>query len=317
MEMEAIIRGLPDQFFFEPKVLRGEQLLSVERAIIAGMGGSHLPADMLKTILPGFSLRVHHDYGLPLIEKTEGTLLVAVSYSGDTEETLDFAKEAFAAHLPLAIISSGGALTAFAEKNNLPFVSVPVGFPQRMAAGYLSVSMLALLGKEKERLALAKAARALSTDEAEREGKELAKFFVDDIALLYSSAANSPFTYYLKALLNETAKLSAFTNVFPELNHNEMTGILSGDRLPEFRFLLVRDASDHPRVLKRMDIYANLLGTLKGHLREVLMPPDPFERFVRFAVMANWTAYEAATLRKVDPFDISLIERFKEQMLGD
>ncbi len=312
--MEKIVRDLPEQFCFEPVIMRVERVPALRRTVVGGMGGSHLPAGILRTALPDFSLEVHHDYGLPLASKDEGTLSLAVSYSGNTEETLDFARQALAAGVPLAAISSGGALATLAEEHHLPFVLIPSGCRPRMATGYLFAAILALLGKEKERVLLARAARALPVGDVEKEGKALAAFFADGIAVLYSSAPYSGFTYYLKALLNETAKLSAFTNAFPELNHNEMVGLLAGDRLAEFRLLLLRDAGDHQRVAKRMDIYADLVAGFKGNIRQTLLAGDPFDRIVRFVVMANWIAYEASQLRHVDPFDVSLIENFKGRM---
>jgi hypothetical protein len=65
-----------------------------------------------------------------------------------------------------------------------------------------------------------------------------------------------------------------------------------------------------------MDIYADMITGMKGNIRQMHMPADPFERIVRFVLVANWIAYEAAKIRNIDPFDVSLIERFKERMAG-
>lgn len=317
-DMEKIVRGLPLQFGFEPVIAHAERLPAAQSAIVGGMGGSHLPAGILKAALPSFPLRIHHDYGLPLDRGGKGTLYVAISYSGNTEETLDFAQQALAEGLPLAVISSGGELIKFAEKHQLPYVVVPKGppgFQPRMAIGYLFVALLSILGKEKERIAVANAARALPAG-VEEEGRAVGTFLADGIPLLYSSGADAGLAYYLKALLNETPKLAAFINEFPEINHNEMLGILKSRELSQFRFLFLRDPTDDSRVAKRMQVFSELVTEAKGAFRDLSLVADPFEKVVRFIVLANWAAAEASARRGVDPFDIGLVESFKKRMAG-
>jgi glucose/mannose-6-phosphate isomerase len=322
MDIETIVRKLPEQFSFQPAILRAEKLFPVRGAVVGGMGGSHLPAGILKAALPDFPLTVHHDYGIPLIPKEDGTLYVAVSFSGNTEETLDFAKTCLAKGLPLAAISSGGELAKLAEENQLPFILVPKGpegFQPRMAVGYLLVALLSILGKEKERSAVAKAAAALAGQaipaSVEKEGKDIGVFVADGIPLIYSSRPNAGLAYYLKALLNETPKLAAFINQFPEINHNEMLGVLKSREFGEFRFLFLRDAADRPRVAKRMQVFSELVAEAGGAFRDTALAADPFDKIVRFIMLANWAAVEASARRKVDPFDIGLVEDFKKRMV--
>lgn len=317
MDIETIVRKLPEQFSFQPVILRADKLFPVRRAIVGGMGGSHLPAGIVKAALPDFPLIVHHDYGIPLLDKDEGTLYVAVSFSGNTEETLDFAKTCLAKDLPLAAISSGGELAKLAEENKLPFVQVPTGpegFQPRMAVGYLTIALLSLLGKEKERAAVAKAATAIPAS-IEKEGRNIGAFVADGIPLIYSSAPNAGLAYYLKALLNETPKLAAFINEFPEINHNEMLGVLKSREFSQFRFLFLRDAADRPRVAKRMQVFSELVAEAGGAFHDVALAAEPFEKVVQFVMLANWAAAEASARRKVDPFDIDLVESFKKRMV--
>jgi glucose/mannose-6-phosphate isomerase len=318
MDIDTIIRGVPEQFAFTPVVENREKLFAPTRVVVGGMGGSHLPAGILHTALPELPLFIHHDYGLPTEGDVprEGTLFVAVSFSGNTEETVDFAEAALAAGLPLALVTSGGALLELAKKKNVPHVAVPKGpegFQPRMAIGYLSVALLAVLGREKERAALAAAARAVPA-EAEADGRALGAFVADGVPLLYSSARNAGLAYYLKALLNETPKLPAFINQFPEINHNEMLGVLKSERIQEFRFVFLRDESDHERVLKRMQVFSELTKEAGGVFHDTALAADSYQNIATFVMRANWAAAEASRIRGVDPFDIGLVEDFKKRM---
>ena len=319
MDIDTIIRGIPEQFAYTPNVEYADALPKTPvRVVVGGMGGSHLPAGIVRAALPDLPIIIHHNYGLPNAGAVSrgGTLFVAVSFSGNTEETLDFAHAALDAGLPLAIATSGGALLELAKERGVPHVAVPKGpegFQPRMAVGYLSVALLALLGKEKERAALAAAASAAPSS-VEAEGRALGAFLADGIPLIYSSAANRGFAYYLKALLNETPKLAAFINEFPEINHNEMLGVLKSRELPELRFVFLRDGTDYPRTAKRMQVFAELVAEAGAQSRDVALPENPYEKIAHFVMLANWAAAEASAKRGVDPFDIDLVEDFKKRM---
>ncbi|MEK7526873.1 MAG: hypothetical protein AAB537_00435, partial [Patescibacteria group bacterium] len=118
---EKLIADFPKQFNFEPRVENAERLPKAGSFVVGGMGGSHLAADLIKATEPSLDLIIHKNYGSPILPTDTNLaekLFVAVSYSGDTEETLDFAEQALAKKLTLAVISKGGKLIAFAQKNN-------------------------------------------------------------------------------------------------------------------------------------------------------------------------------------------------------
>ena len=91
MEMEQSIRDFPKQFEYNPVIENEANLKRQDKFVVVGMGGSHLAADLLKAANPLLDIIIQKDYGLPDIsdEELKNRLIIASSYSGNTEETID------------------------------------------------------------------------------------------------------------------------------------------------------------------------------------------------------------------------------------
>ena len=146
--MEEAIKNFNTQFSWKPVVMHPEKLPALKKYILNGMGGSHLAADLLKAIDPTIDLSVFSDYGIPEVpsERLKDSLLIASSFSGNTEEALDFAEEALKKGLPLAVIAKGGALLAFAQEHGIPHVVLPqTNIQPRSGLGFQMLALVALL----------------------------------------------------------------------------------------------------------------------------------------------------------------------------
>jgi len=308
---EKLITDFPRQFAFEPQVINPENLPEAKSFVVGGMGGSHLAADLIKSAEPNLDLIIHKNYGLPalsisseLMEK----LFIAVSYSGDTEETLDFAEQALTKKLAVAVISKGGKLIAFARKNNLPHIILPeIGLPPRMATGFIMNALLKLMGQESEITALRAAHFAVEPS------KKIAESINTRIPIFYTSEQNRAIANFWKIIVNETAKQSAFANVFPELNHNEMSGFGNDNYIKDFIFVFIKDEDDNPRIIKRMAITKQMLTGLGGNVLEInLTGSTRREKIINSVMLAHWTAYYIALTKKLDPLATPMIEEFKK-----
>ncbi len=283
--------------------------------IVGGMGGSALPGNAVRFLDATAPISVHRDYELPEGDTAEA-LHIAISYSGNTAETLSFARAARAKGYALAVIAAGGELLAFAEKERLPLVRVPDGLQPRDALLYLLPALLALMGREDLRAAVSEV--TFSPEEVTRESDALAKKLTGELPIFYAARKNGFLAYVSKIHVNETAKMPAFANVFPELNHNEMQ---SFDTLaPEAvathaRFVVLHDGADDARIQKRMTVFTELMQEKGRSVTSVLLSGGSrAEQLVRHWYIMHLTARNLAHARRVDPDTVPLVEDFKKRL---
>lgn len=291
--MRRIILEFPKQFeigikaakniFLEP----GKLMRWPENIIVCGMGGSALPGDILVTLRP-LDVFSYKSYCLPPQARNE-SLIICISYSGDTEETLSSFNEAFSRKLPVISITTGGKLAELSKKYGIPLAKIPgPKIPPRLALGEMFAALVQvlvnhnILGPEisEEVLKVGTFLKAeLPSMEAnvkkktkfsspsggfENQGKKLAKKIFQKIPIIYASRRFREIGWIWKNSLNETAKVLASCNYFPELNHNETVGFwqinemqISNEKL---YVVILRDPEDsHPRILKQMEIAKDLI----------------------------------------------------------
>jgi glucose/mannose-6-phosphate isomerase len=319
--MTDAIRAFPGQFTFLPVVENRKKLKKCRRAVLLGMGGSHLAADLALAAKPDLPLAVWSDYGLPPGDLRQ-TLIIANSYSGNTEETIDGLRIAMKKGLPAACIAVGGKLLDIAKKKKLPYIEIPnTGIQPRSALGFSLRALLAILGDAKGLAETKRLAAALKPDALLPQGKTLAAMLQDRVPVVYASRANTAIAYNWKIKFNETGKIPAFYNCLPELNHNEMTGF---DATPRSRhlsetyfFIMLRDRSDHPRVQKRMAVLEKLYRD-RGLDLVVLdfVGKTRFEKIFTSLLLADWAAAAIADRYGLESEQVPMVEEFKKLIVG-
>ncbi|HXF44377.1 MAG TPA: SIS domain-containing protein [Candidatus Paceibacterota bacterium] len=302
------IRDFPKQFEWRLETVNAEKLGHFSRFVVAGMGGSNLAADLLRIARPDIDIAVHRDYGLPAWANKD-TLVVLSSFSGDTEETLDAYRTAAEWKLPRFAIGAGGRLIAAAEKDGVPYIKFPeIRIQPRVAIGWSFLALLKAVGDEELLAEAANLTGKIDIAGLDRNGKELAGRFDGLMPVIYSSQHNRGLSYVWKINFNESAKIEAFANVLPEVNHNEISGF-SGSG---FFFLFLEDNGDHPRILKRFATTERLLGEKGFKLERIgLAGSSPLEKIFNSVIFSHFTAYYLATARGVEPEAVPLVEEFK------
>ncbi|MFA4817918.1 MAG: bifunctional phosphoglucose/phosphomannose isomerase [Parcubacteria group bacterium] len=296
---------------------------------ISGMGGSSLPANILRIYLNDLYIKnpkknkplgifQNRFYSLPH-EAYNQCLNFFASYSGNTEETIASLKEAIKAKLPSVGFATGGELAELCKKNNIPCAILPVGIQPRYATGYFFGAMFQILvnskiveNKDEELITLSK---KLSRDilKLEAKGKEIAKKLVGKTPVIYSSPKYKALAMIWKIKINENAKTPAFYNFYPELNHNEMVGFT----LPQGKFHVITliDKKDHPQNIKRMKITAKLLKK-KGIETTLIEMPDSniFNTIFSTLILGDWVSYYLALAYKQDPTPVAIVEDLKKKL---
>lgn len=320
--MSDAIKNFPKQFAYQPIIENAQHLKSADRYFYVGMGGSHLPGDLALLWNPNLPLQIHSDYGLPGgIQSAKEPLVIACSYSGNTEETLAGLAQAKKQKLPAAVIAVGGKLIDEAKKHHLPYVQVPnTGIQPRSSLGFMFRALLKLLGDEKGLKETEKLSRTLDALKQKRSGYALAKKLSGRVPVIYASRKNYTIAWNWKIKLNETGKIPAFYNLLPELNHNEMNGFdvqpSTKDLSSLFHFIFLKDPKDHPRIQKRMMILERLYK--QRGLPVTLQPlqgKTTFEQIFSSLLLADWTSVAIAEQYGLESEQVPMVEEFKKLMV--
>jgi len=325
--LRQVIYDFPHQFKKGLELAKDIKVDGNFRSIeISGMGGSSLPANILRIYLSsltrGFpkqkkTLGVFQNrfYSLPH-EAYSDCLNFFASYSGNTEETVSSLKEAIENKLPSVGIAAGGKVLELCQKNNIPCVVLPAGIQPRCATGYFFASMFQILvnsglmqNTTHEILELADQL-GKNIERLKKEGQAIAKKLAGKTPIIYSSTNFKSLAMIWKIKLNENAKTPAFWNFFPELNHNEMVGYT----LPQGKFHVITllDKNDHPQNIKRMHVTAELLKE-KGIETDIIeMANDNvFNTIFNTLVLGDWVSYYLAMEYGQDPTPVDMVEDLK------
>lgn len=303
----------------------------ITRVVVMGMGGSALAALLVKSWLSEelmVPFEVIRTYNPPAYVDTN-TLVLASSYSGNTEETLAGLDAARARGAQVAIIASGGKLDAIAEENSIAHVTLPADLQPRMAVIYNLRALVAILAHFKvvsyDRFAeisdyadwLGKKARQWTSDVTtdKNYAKQLALLAVGKTPVFYAGSLMSPVAYKWKISWNENAKNVAFWNELPEFNHNEFLGWTSHPIEKPFVVFDLVSRFEHPRILKRFEISDRLLSGQRPKSNVIdLQGPSVIAQMLWASILADFVSIYVAILNGVDPTPVPLIEKLKVEL---
>jgi glucose/mannose-6-phosphate isomerase len=326
MSMKDSLMNLPSQFDYRPEVINSERLLDHTSFVVCGMGGSHLAADLYAMKNPALALKVHKNYDIPELseELKQKTLFIASSYSGNTEEVVSFLEKALKEKLNVAVIATGGKLIEIAKESNLPYIEMPsTGIQPRVALGYSLLALAKILGDEKTVLELNTLAKEItqgSIENIQAKAKELSQNLENKVPIIYSSENFAALAYIWKIKFNETAKIPAFYNTFPELNHNEMAGF---DTKPEtqdlsknFSFIFLNHESDSEKIKTRMqvtkDLYAKRNFSINSFSISGNNGTEFWKNIFENLLLADFTALALSDFYNTEPEKVEIIEEFKK-----
>ena len=320
--MRQIIYSLPDQIFeainLVPKFYSKNK--KFERVLICGMGGSGISGEILAALYPQTEIVSNKDYTIPgYIAKK--TLSILISYSGNTEETLNNYKILSRKKMAMAIISSNGAML---EKRADLKIKIPKGLPPRGALGYLFAPLPIILYKlrlikinpEKELIALVKFLKKERND-IERKAKRLSTRFIKKLPIIYANSNRFfPVANRWRCQLNENAKILCHINIIPEMNHNEIVG-LGRPQAFNKRLLLIylNDPKAHPRNKIRVKIINDLIKNKIGNVLEINPKGNNnLQRLFWTIMLGDFISYYLAKNTSIDPMPVKRIDYLKRRL---
>jgi glucose/mannose-6-phosphate isomerase len=320
MPIHETILKTARQFIFQPKIINGRNLKKYSKYVVVGMGGSHLAAGLLKRWKPQLEVTEHQDYGLPEwpLSDLKKRLIILSSYSGNTEEVIDAYEKAGKMGLKRAVITVGGRLLELARKDKTAYIQMPdLGIQPREALPLSLMSFLKITGEEKTLAEISGLLDSFHPEKWETAGKDLAERLSKHIPVIYTSSKNGILGYIWKITFNETGKIPAFNNVFPELNHNEINGFdvrKTTEKLSEkFYFIMLSDPQDGVKIKKRMEVTAKLYRDRKLPVEIIeLDGENKYLNIFNSIVLANFAAYFTAINYGLEAEQVPMVEEFKK-----
>jgi glucose/mannose-6-phosphate isomerase len=310
--------------------LRGIEEETFQSVVVAGMGGSAIAGDIVKSYLLGrldVPLWICRHYVLPEFVNRR-TLVICSSYSGNTEETLSAYDHAIDRGARVVAIATGGRLAEQAQSDGVPLIKIKGGLQPRAALGYSLAPLLVVLSRNGlcddqcdyitgAATAVRRWAKSYLPDVDDNPAIRLANDIHGTIPLIYAGYERfDAIAYRFKCQINENAEAHAFANVFPELNHNEIVGYGQLYGLDKaLSVVMLRDSQDHKRIKARMDITAQYLRDRGIKVISLEAPPGTeLERIFYIVQLLDFTSYYLALLNGVDPYPVRAIDYLKEKL---
>jgi glucose/mannose-6-phosphate isomerase len=332
--MFAAAAGLPEQVAVAAGAGRGLDGLPdheyVEHVVVLGMGGSGIAGDIMVAVAGPFlsvPVVVVKSYDLPDFVG-HGSLVFALSFSGDTEEIVEAAEEAVNAGARLVVVTSGGELARRAGEWKAPVVAVPGGIPQpRAALGAMAIPPLIVL----EEIGLFPGAGRwveLAVDQLVRRrdalvrrgsvAEDLARRIGRTIPIVHGAEAlGAAAVLRWKNQVNENAKSPAFSAVYPELCHNDIAGWgQHGDVTRQIMTLVnLRHDAEHPQVVRRFDLVADLLREVVADIVEVRAEGEgDLAQLLDLVMVGDFVSLHLAAREGIDPGPVPVLQELKDRL---
>lgn len=293
----------------------------INTIIITGMGGSGIGGTLVQeyamqtSSLPIF---INKSYHLPAFANAQ-TLLIASSYSGNTEETLSCFSEAIQKKCPIIAITSGGKLETECKNHQYPVILIPKGYPPRTCLGYSFVQLLNILSRAniidnawKDELKSAANLLLQEQEAIKQNAKNIAQQIHKTYPVIYTLDSEA-LAIRLRQQLNENSKILCSHHVIPEMNHNEILGWKCLNA--HHTVISILTDFDLPQNKKRYSFCKDMLYQRNVPVIELKAKGNTkLEQWMYIIHTSDWISYELAILNQVDPVEVNLIEELKHYL---
>lgn len=301
----------------------------ISNVVLSGMGGSALPGVFLSS-WPGMTVpfEISRNYSLPS-HVNEHSLVIASSYSGNTEESLSSLEDAEKRGAQIVVIAAAGKLLEIAKEKNYPLFQIPSGVQPRMTSLYFLAAFIQLLeplglvpeGSQKELDAAGGwleqfvAGWRADVPVSKNPTKQIAQELMGKTVIVYSGPKLFPAANKFKICINENAKNLAWVNQYPEFSHNEFIGWSSHPVQKPFAVVEIRSNLEHPRIQKRFEVSERLLSG-KRPSPIVITPQGEtlVQQLLWTIVHDDFVSIYLAILNGVNPTPVDLVEKFKVEL---
>jgi glucose/mannose-6-phosphate isomerase len=300
---------------------------SIENVVVLGMGGSGIAGDIMTAVAgPFMSVPVVVTKGYePPSFVGPTTLCFALSFSGDTEETVEAAQTAALAGARMVVIAKGGELARLGQAWDATLIGLPDGIPYpRAGLGAMSIPTLLVLEQvglfpgATEWINLAVEQLKVRRDELlgdDNGARDLARRIGRTMPIVYGGGGlGAAAALRWKNEVNENPKSPAFIHTVPELMHNEIAGWgQNGDVTRQvFSLVLLRHDHEHPQVMRRFDLIRKWTDEVVSTIEEVQAGGEGrLAQVLDLMFYGSMVSLHMAANEGVDPGPITVLEEIK------
>lgn len=304
--------------------------IDVKNVVLTGVGGSAAGGDLTKALFDAYGsvpFVVNRDYALPVFVDSS-TLVIAVSYSGNTEETIAAYHDAKLRGASIVVVTSGGVLAELASQNGDGLIVVPGGQPPRTALGFLFIpvvvccSRLGLIPEQDYGSAIGLLQSCVedwtvSTPLENNPAKLLALELYSGVGVIYGLGSwQAVVANRWKGQINENAKNMAFVNVYPELCHNEILGWVKADKqgVAQWVGVVLEDGTESGKMKKRATVVEGLVSTTVSFKHLQARGTSLLSKMLSLTLLGDFVSLYLAALNEVDPENIDSINVLKKEL---
>lgn len=304
----------------------------IRNIIFLGMGGSAIGGNLISDYLSdeiSVPIEVIRGYNLPKYANKE-SLIFAISYSGNTEETLSTLKKSLSVNANIIALSSGGKFEIFAKQHDFPIIKLPFGIQPRTALPYLFFPVLKILEKigliakknheTNETLnVLQKISKEYSAKSPFKDNmaKRIAFSLYKFLPLIYGTEGLlSAVAMRWKTQINENSKWPCFWNAYAELNHNEIVGYEIDNSINKMvKIVYLEDKSGLLRMKQRAEITKNLIkDKVAEYITCFSSGKEKLTRMFSLIYLGDMVSYYLAILNGINPTPVHYIENLKKEL---
>jgi len=294
----------------------------IRNVLICGLGGSGIGGTIVSDIISpkvDIPITATKDYSIPNFVN-EHTLVIANSYSGNTEETLYALEKCQSRAAEIAVITSGGKLKAIAEENKYNKIIIPGNQPPRAMFGYAFTELFFMLNHygiidDSFKSDFTKAIELLDTEKSDiqEQAMSLAKKMYKQTPVIYVANGFEGVAVRFRQQINENSKMLCWHHVVPEMNHNELLGWRTN--VNDLAVVYFRNKSDYDRNQIRMDINKKVISKFTENITEIWSKGDSLiENSLYHINLGDWVSWYLSEMNNVDAIEIDVIDFLKGEL---
>ena len=294
----------------------------IRNVLICGLGGSGIGGTIVSDIISpkvDIPITATKDYSIPNFVN-EHTLVIANSYSGNTEETLYALEKCQAKGAEIAVITSGGKLKAIAEENKYNKIIIPGNQPPRAMFGYAFTELFFMLNHygiidDSFKSDFTKAIELLDTEKSDiqEQAMSLAKKMYKQTPVIYVANGFEGVAVRFRQQINENSKMLCWHHVVPEMNHNELLGWRTN--VNDLAVVYLRNKSDYDRNQIRIDINKKVIAKFTENITEIWSKGDSLiENSLYHINLGDWVSWYLSEMNNVDAIEIDVIDFLKGEL---